>query len=667
MVLTPALFQKIKEIAIPGDNMVKQVLNTYLFTSLGCREKGLQEIVFASLHIALVRKSRKIIKVNTLPPNERHRTIKTPLEMSKLPLGSMDIYKDGLTQQESLLKAYMCRPINLIIDSPLVDMELFDNNSEKDKVININWDNMSYSTFLSYFNISNYTSSARSKLTKWKCQDASGNILYHVTLAKKKSVLRTTPYVPIDYANSNSCYSILLLNIPFRKESDLLRGYRDDGVTSVYTPQQSLSSAFHTNLFSESVSRKLESQRIIEAVRREKDERRQEDNNNKSNYNKNDDAGTDSLGDENDMFEHNAGEGSFPLDDAMDGSTPVPSAQSFFVNKSNVDFHQISTRFADQSRKTVREQRLDKIGLGENNKSIYIKTGVDKQPTLNEASLKLLIDRLKISTPGQLELIESIITDLETEVPDIYGAMVPKQILTILSGGGGVGKSHVIETVELLAAALAIRKGGKEAPVCKTAPTGCAAYIIGGGTIQSKLRIFYNNDVMSAPVEQNFKRDFEGVNIFVIDEMSMVSPSLLILIDHRLKTLTGKHLLPFGGVHIILAGDFFQLPPVKALSLCKKIHGNNQEARNIYERFGRYIELNEVTRTNNLQLATANSFLRLGPEVNLTEPECDKIGKEWTAKFRNNKNAIPSNFAESMAFMNARVILKPARIAEVTL
>ena len=46
-----------------------------------------------------------------------------------------------------------------------------------------------------------------------------------------------------------------------------------------------------------------------------------------------------------------------------------------------------------------------------------------------------------------------------------------------------------------------------------------------------------------------------------IDEVSMVGNSMLNFIFNRLQEIKGDYNKPFGGVHVILVGDLFQLRP----------------------------------------------------------------------------------------------------------
>lgn len=58
--------------------------------------------------------------------------------------------------------------------------------------------------------------------------------------------------------------------------------------------------------------------------------------------------------------------------------------------------------------------------------------------------------------------------------------------------------------------------------------------------------------------------DISTLALLVIDEISYISPLLLGQIDNRLRQLMSLPEIPFGGLSVILMGDFFQLPPVGA-------------------------------------------------------------------------------------------------------
>jgi hypothetical protein len=133
---------------------------------------------------------------------------------------------------------------------------------------------------------------------------------------------------------------------------------------------------------------------------------------------------------------------------------------------------------------------------------------------------------------------------------DLSKALKSDQLRFSLGGEGGTGKSRVIDAIQ----ALCTSWGHAECLV-KTALTGKAATLIGGRTLASfllQLRRRSSIDMLTT------------LNMIVIDEISMMKRSQLAELDKLQRT--AKHVpdVQFGGVHIVLVGDFLQLPPVGA-------------------------------------------------------------------------------------------------------
>lgn len=99
-----------------------------------------------------------------------------------------------------------------------------------------------------------------------------------------------------------------------------------------------------------------------------------------------------------------------------------------------------------------------------------------------------------------------------------------------------------------------------------TASTGIAATHMGGVTIHSWAGIgikayLDDSDIDSMSEKPYLSKRFEKVKVLIIDEVSMLHHFRLDLVDQVLRQMK-KVNDPFGGVQIILCGDFFQLPPV---------------------------------------------------------------------------------------------------------
>jgi len=128
-----------------------------------------------------------------------------------------------------------------------------------------------------------------------------------------------------------------------------------------------------------------------------------------------------------------------------------------------------------------------------------------------------------------------------------------------ITGAAGSGKTYLLrEYIEYL------RKHGIGVGV--TASTGIAATHLDGTTIHSwsglgMKDILDEDDLRKLSRKPYLKERFKKTSVLIIDEISMLSQEQfesLDLICQKLK----KNERNFGGMQIILCGDFFQLPPV---------------------------------------------------------------------------------------------------------
>lgn len=92
------------------------------------------------------------------------------------------------------------------------------------------------------------------------------------------------------------------------------------------------------------------------------------------------------------------------------------------------------------------------------------------------------------------------------------------------------------------------------------ASSGAAAVLIGGCTIHSALGVRISLKPPPPTVEQIFA--WSEVYLMIIDEFSMVTPGMFDLLDSRLRLLKSRPQHRFGGIHLVLIGDLYQLPPV---------------------------------------------------------------------------------------------------------
>lgn len=126
-----------------------------------------------------------------------------------------------------------------------------------------------------------------------------------------------------------------------------------------------------------------------------------------------------------------------------------------------------------------------------------------------------------------------------------------------ITGKPGVGKSVLINSL--------VNDGRKTYTLA--APTGLAALNINGKTLHSIFRLPIFDGIVEPDYNEWPKDDRALNNIkynvkhLIIDEVSMVRADTFDYIDRLLRFVKNMD-MPFGGVQIIIVGDFYQLPPV---------------------------------------------------------------------------------------------------------
>jgi hypothetical protein len=190
-------------------------------------------------------------------------------------------------------------------------------------------------------------------------------------------------------------------------------------------------------------------------------------------------------------------------------------------------------------------------------------------------------------------------------------------------GPGGTGKSRLIDAITCYF----IETERKE-KLRKLGPTAVSASLIGGHTIHSFLTYIRSTKRQKKTIKpgaSNVENDWKYVEYLIIDEISMVGLRLLARLNEVL-TLSKRTPpeLPFGGINVILLGDYIQYMPV----LDKPLYANLERGpstrspteidvqygvgRSLVLQINTVTKLTQQMRTEDQKYLTLLNHLRLG-------------------------------------------------------
>lgn len=217
-------------------------------------------------------------------------------------------------------------------------------------------------------------------------------------------------------------------------------------------------------------------------------------------------------------------------------------------------------------------------------------------------------------------------------------ASITKRILDgeslFFTGAAGTGKTYLLKNV---IQQLEEKHGGDHVYV--TAPTGIAACHLEGVTIHSFAGLppmdnpsvdFIVNTTMK---KKNIVTRWNDCEVLIIDECSMVDPIVFDGLDEAARTARLDFDRPFGGIQVVLCGDFLQLKPVikDSFSYLEKTGKKRPtylfESEAWQELIGttHVYELREVFRQKDPEFLTALSELRVGKLTPTSRGFFDKL------------------------------------------
>lgn len=167
-----------------------------------------------------------------------------------------------------------------------------------------------------------------------------------------------------------------------------------------------------------------------------------------------------------------------------------------------------------------------------------------------------------------LKMMQSHTIKLNPDQRKAYEYMAQGKSVFI-TGAAGTGKTSIVKMFAKL------YKASKNIAVVST--TGTSAILINGTTLHSYLGIGLGNGSVGAMSTKILKKPYlrkrwRELEVLVIDEISMLSPALFDKLEEIARIVRGclvrPNTRPFGGIQLILSGDFLQLPCINSNNFC---------------------------------------------------------------------------------------------------
>jgi ATP-dependent DNA helicase PIF1 len=192
-----------------------------------------------------------------------------------------------------------------------------------------------------------------------------------------------------------------------------------------------------------------------------------------------------------------------------------------------------------------------------------------------------------------------------------------------LTGSAGTGKTSVIKSY--------VKEYGFKRRIAVTSTTGTSALLLGGTTIHSYLAILLGKESLSQLYNRISSRPFTlskwtKLDCLIIDEISMLDPDLFDKLEN-LARLLRKNDKPFGGIQLVLSGDFLQLPCVGTDNFCF-------ESKSWNRCIDKTFVFTEIIRQADIEFQTCLNFLRFGVvNENVINTLNPRIGVELINEF----------------------------------
>lgn len=175
-----------------------------------------------------------------------------------------------------------------------------------------------------------------------------------------------------------------------------------------------------------------------------------------------------------------------------------------------------------------------------------------------------------------------------------------------------------------------------------TSTTGTSALLIGGTTIHSYLGIGIGKGTLDAMVmnimgKKYYRNRWNKLDTLIIDEISMLSPTLFDKLDKIGRVIRRTPDKPWGGIQLVLTGDMLQLPVVNCPDFCF-------DAESWDESVPTQIYLTKIVRQDGEKFIKCLNDIRIGsitPETKQLLESC--VNKKFTKNGIKPTQLFPTN------------------------
>ena len=214
-----------------------------------------------------------------------------------------------------------------------------------------------------------------------------------------------------------------------------------------------------------------------------------------------------------------------------------------------------------------------------------------------------------------------------------------------LSGSGGTGKSHVVKMIQRDMCHLLrniVNPEPDQPLVLITAPTGSAAFNIGGSTVHVAFSLYDKSRAKLTYKKRCLMQlKLEHLMLLITDEISMVGFDLFQQMNEAVCGIKGSVNGDWAGICLLAVGDLYQLPPVAASPIYmnpRKAQTLSDMAPNGWETMQLH-ELKQIMRQKDNVFAEAlNRIRRCTPEEGSID---DLMLKSQQLKFDHTHDTYP--------------------------